>query len=184
MARTDWIDPNAFKAILMALMPENRLALEVSRRHGLRIGDVLNLKTEDIKKKRFTIREVKTGKRRRVTLSDTLQNELLSISGRLYVFENRTDWKKHRIRQTVYKDLKKACKALRIPSELVIAPHSARKIWASEFAPSELKRVQRILNHSDEAITLVYLMARELTCRSKRKARAIEKVQRRSATLK
>ena len=59
---TDYISRASFEHILSALMPENRLALIVSMTTGLRIDDVLHLRTKDVIKGRFTIREMKTGK--------------------------------------------------------------------------------------------------------------------------
>ena len=71
---------------------------------GLRVGDVLKLTTEQVKRQRFTVRESKTGKTRRVYLPAKLQLQLLAQAGRLYAFEGRTDWRKHRTRQAVWKD--------------------------------------------------------------------------------
>ena len=44
--RTHWVDDTQIKLILAAMMPANRLAIEVSEATGLRIDDVLSLKTE------------------------------------------------------------------------------------------------------------------------------------------
>ncbi len=169
--RTDYTPRESFEHILSALMPENRLALIVSMTTGLRIDDVLHLRTKDILKQRFTITEMKTGKKRRVSLSKALVDELFYYAGRYYVFEHRLDNKKCRTRQAVFKDLKRACKLFRISDELVIAPHSARKIYAvSEFQRTcKIATVQKLLNHSDEAVTMLYAMADELTARHTKK---------------
>ena len=60
--RSEWIEKGEMEHVLAALMPENRLACEISLATGLRINDVLSLKASDVKKQRFTIREQKTGK--------------------------------------------------------------------------------------------------------------------------
>ena len=65
IVRSDYCEVASFEHILSALMPPNRLALIVSLCTGLRIDDVLSLKTEQIKKGRFTIKEMKTGKSRK-----------------------------------------------------------------------------------------------------------------------
>lgn len=168
--RADYIHEEAFSHILSALMPENRLALIVSLTTGLRIDDVLSLRRKDIVKQRFTIHEMKTGKARRVSISKELQEELLYISGRFYVFEHRTDPKKHRTRQAVYKDLKRACKLFRINDSLQISPHSARKIYAvgSFKRTAKIETVQRLLNHSNEGVTMLYAMADEYTAKHTR----------------
>lgn len=45
-----------------------------------------------------------------------------------------------------------------------IAPHSARKIYAVQdyHAHHDIKRVQRLLNHSDEAVAMLYALADQL----------------------
>lgn len=168
--RTDYTSQESFEHILSALMPENRLALIVSMTTGLRIDDVLHLRTKDIIKGRFTITEMKTHKRRRVSLSKALVDSLYYYAGRYYVFEHRLDEKRCRTRQAVFKDLKRACELLRI-SELNLAPHSARKIFAvGEFQRTcKIETVQRLLNHSDEAVTMLYAMADVLTERHTKK---------------
>lgn len=168
--RADYILKESFEHILSALMPENRLALIVSLTTGLRIDDVLSLRRKDIVKQRFTIHEMKTGKARRVSISKELQNELLYICGRFYVFEHRTDPKKHRTRQAVFKDLKRACQLFRISECVNISPHSARKIYAvGEYKRTcKIATVQKLLNHSDEAVTILYAMADTLTERHTR----------------
>lgn len=167
---TDYIARESFEHILSALMPENRLALIVSMTTGLRIDDVLHLRTKDVIKGRFTITEMKTHKRRKVSLSKPLVDSLYYYAGRYYVFENRLDEKKCRTRQAVFKDLKRACELFRI-DELNIAPHSARKIFAvGEFQRTcKIETVKKLLNHSSEAVTMLYAMADVLTERHTKK---------------
>lgn len=147
-------------------MPENRLALIVSLTTGLRIDDVLHLKTAKIQKQRFTVKEMKTGKTRRVNLSVGLWQELLSVAGRIYVFEHRTDPKRCRTRQAVNKDLKRACELFRIKG-VNLSPHSARKIYAvnNYRRTCDLDKVRALLNHSEKQteVTMLYAMADVLT---------------------
>lgn len=78
--RADWIDREAMGHVLAALMPENRLAIEVAIATGLRISDVLSIETDKLRDKngelgnrnRITVRELKTGKNRRVYLPNEL----------------------------------------------------------------------------------------------------------------
>jgi site-specific recombinase XerD len=170
--RTDWVKKEELKHILAALMPANRLAVEVSLASGLRITDVLGIKAEAVreaKQQRITVRELKTGKTRRITLPAELYQRMLFLAGRLYVFEHRNDWRRHRTRQAVFKDLKRAAKVFRAASGLKanVAPHSARKTYAVDAykRTGDLKRVQKLLNHSDEAVTMLYALADELTAR-------------------
>lgn len=104
MSRSSYVEPTALGLVLAALQPTNRLVFEVMLATGLRVGDVLKLTTEQVKRQRFTVRESKTGKTRRVYLPAKLQLQLLAQAGRLYAFEGRTDWRKHRTRQAVWKD--------------------------------------------------------------------------------
>lgn len=167
--KADYCEKNFFMIVLAALTLENRLAVLVSLYTGLRISDVLNLKTEQIRKQRFSVRELKTGKIRHIRLSNELLDDLLAISGKIYVFSNRLDYRKPRTRQAVYKDLKRACDLLRISKTLTISPHTARKIYAVNLRyddKMDLKKIQGLLNHSSEAVTMIYAMADELTRKS------------------
>jgi site-specific recombinase XerD len=134
----------------------------------LRISDVLQIKTEAVKTAndgRISIREQKTGKRRALRIPSELLKRMLTLSGRLYVFEHRLDWRKPRTRQAVYKDLTRVARAFRLKE--VVAPHTARKVWAVEQfrKDGELQRVKTLLNHSSEAVTALYALADELTWR-------------------
>ena len=46
---SDYIEEKAFETILQALMPENRLALELMQKTGMRVDDALSLTYEDRK---------------------------------------------------------------------------------------------------------------------------------------
>ena len=56
---------------------------------GWRVGDVLRLTTAQIERQRFTVREEKTGKTRRVWIPGKLQLRILGQAGRCYAFEGR-----------------------------------------------------------------------------------------------
>lgn len=161
--RTDWICHDKFKLILALLMPINALAVEMSARYGMRIGDVLKTKTSEVLKGDWIYREEKTGKRRRIRCGGEFRQRLLAVAGDFYVFEHRYDSTKHRTRQAVYKDIKRASKALRYDEN--IGTHTARKIYAVDrFRVSgSLSTVQRLLNHSSEAVTMIYALADKLT---------------------
>lgn len=136
---------------------ENVLALRVSLETGLRIGDVLKIKPCDLQG--FTIKYTaeKTGKVGKKVLSADLANRLKRISGKHWIFAGR-DPQKHRTRQAVFKDLKKACKECGINGN--IAPHSARKTYAVElFHDSGINAVQRELQHDRVDTTMLYAFA-------------------------
>lgn len=165
---------DVFQLLLTAMMPKNRLALQVSLATGLRIGDVLGLKTTALQRgPRITVKEQKTGKSRRVYLPAKLYAAMLSEAGRYYVFEHRLDSKKPRTRAAVYKDLRRVASLYRIDGHKLAAhlsPHSARKIFAVDAFEKggNLRKVQALLNHSDPAVTALYAMADVLTARAHR----------------
>lgn len=143
--------------VLAALMPANALALRTALHTGLRIGDVLQLKPEQLRP-RFWVKEQKTGKRRQVGLTADLLADLKAAAGENWVFPGR-DPKKHRTRQAVWKDMKRAAKAFRLPVNA--GPHSARKVYAVELMRKygDIERVRRALNHNSQTITLLYALA-------------------------
>ena len=143
--------------VLSALMPENRLAFRVSLHTGLRISDVLSLKPEQLKPQ-FWITEQKTGKRRRVNLPAPLLEDLRKNAGKHWVFPGR-DPKKHRTRQAVWKDIKRAAEAFRLPQN--VGTHSARKVYAVELLHKygDFDRVRRALNHAKRYPATTYIYA-------------------------
>lgn len=162
---TEYIPRTELEHLLAALMPANRLALEISLHTGLRISDVLSLRTESLKK-RMSVRELKTGKLRKISLTNELYERAMVMSGKHYVFESRLYNYKHRTRQAVFKDLKRVCDIFRL--KINIAPHSARKVYAVEQynRSGSLKHVQQLLNHRDPAVTMLYAMADDLTTKN------------------
>ena len=161
--RSGWAPKGEILHILASLSPQNRLACEISLATGLRINDVLSLKTEKLKNQRFTVREEKTGKTKNIRLSKDLYDRCLACSGVHYVFEGRLNGRSHRTRQAVYKDLKKSAKLFKVGAN--ISPHSMRKIYAvEEYEKSggNLKKVKKLLNHENEAVTILYAMANAL----------------------
>lgn len=158
--RSEWIPRGDFEHILAALTPENRLACEISLATGLRINDVLALTPERVRKQRFTLCDEKTGKPHTVRIPNELLARCLACSGQHYVFEHRLDGRKHRTRQAIWKDLKRTAALFGVKKN--VTPHTARKEFAvEEYARSggNLKRVQRLLCHSSEAVTMLYAMA-------------------------
>lgn len=165
MARSQWACKPMVEHILAGCTLENRLALRVSEAYGIRIGDVLKMPSDVLFKHngRYSFRESKTQKRRTIQLSKSLRRELHQIAGKVYVFQGRLDPYKHRTRQAVYKDIVRMAKAFRCKN---ITPHSMRKVYSVEAykkSGGDMKKVQRLLNHSDEAVTMIYALADELT---------------------
>lgn len=155
--KTEYLFDREVELVLAALTPKNRLIMRTALRTGLRISDVLRLKTQQLAP-HFWVTEQKTGKRRQVGLPEPLLSDLKKAAGPVWVFEGRNP-EKHHTRQAVWKDVKRAARAFRLPVNA--APHSARKIYAAELLEryGDLDRVRRALNHNSEAVTLIYAMA-------------------------
>lgn len=154
--------------VLSVLTPGNALVMRVALHTGLRVGDCLNLKTDQLAP-RFWITEGKTGKRRQIGLPQPLLNDLKKCAGKVWVFEG-VDPKKHRTRQAVWKDVKRAAEAFRIRQN--VAPHSARKVFAVELLNKygDIEKVRKALNHSSASVTMIYAMAdRQLESKTKRR---------------
>lgn len=149
-------------------MPPNALALRIAMATGLRINDVLHLRTEQLHKgQRFTVQESKTGKGRRIYLPHDLYKQALQQAGNFYVFPSRLDARKTRTRQAVYKDLCRAARLFRLDGRKIaahITPHSTRKIYAVDLfkETGSLDAVQTALNHSDPAVTLLYALSDQI----------------------
>lgn len=165
--RSSWADDATMELILGAMMPANRLALEVSDATGLRIDDVLSLKTDTIQRTaRPYVRDSKTAKRHRIYIPTQLREQMLAQAGRLYIWEHRTDWQRHRTRQAVYKDLMHAVRVFRrcgaLDNDRHISPHTMRKRAAVRtYRRGGLAAAAALLQHSpnDAAVTLLYALA-------------------------
>ena len=161
--RTTYADRAQMGHVLAALMPENRVIVQLCMATGLRVSDVLQPRSAE-HKRRQTIREKKTGKTRRVQWPAALYEEMERGAGRLWVFESRTDPKRHRTRQAVWKDIKTAEAVFKRSGALSkrqnLGTHTARKYAAvGAYHRGGMAAAQRLLNHSDPLITRLYALA-------------------------
>lgn len=163
--RSEWVEDDTMKLVLAAMMPANALAVECSLYTGLRIDDVLSLKTEKVRRTaRPYVRDSKTGKTHRIYLPAELRERMLVQAGRVWVWEHRLDWRKHRTRQAVHKDMKQAAQVYKRSGRLRahVSPHSARKVAAVKaYKKGGLEAAQALLVHDTghPLVTLVYAMA-------------------------
>lgn len=158
--KTEYLLEREVGHVLAALTPQNRLIARVCLHTGLRVGDVVALKRGQLGRQ-FVVTEAKTGKRRKVGLPDGLRAEVLAQAGREWAFPGAKDGQ-HKTRQAVWKDVKRAAKAFRLPQN--VGPHSFRKVYAVELLAKygDIERVRRSLNHQNVATTLIYAMADRL----------------------
>lgn len=167
---TEYLLDKQVDLILCALTEQNRLVIRTVLHTGLRIGDVLAL-TPDKLKPHFWVNEEKTDKPRQVGLPKPLLSDLKKNAGKYWVFPG-ADPRKHLTRQAVWKDVKRAAKAFRLPQN--VAPHSFRKVYAVNLLHKygDIERVRRALNHSSDSITMIYAMADQLLEAKNRRRRA------------
>lgn len=163
--RSEWVDGDTLALVLAAMMPGNALAVECSFATGLRIDDVLALKTETVRRTaRPYVRDSKTGKTHRVYLPRELRERMLAQAGRVYVWEHRTDWTRHKTRQAVYKDMRHAAAVFERNGRLGahVSPHSARKCAAVRaYNRGGLDAAAALLNHDEghPLVTLLYALS-------------------------
>lgn len=157
---TEYLLHREMEHVFAALTPSNELVCRVCLHTGLRVGDVLALRTKDLAPQ-FWITEAKTKKRRRVNLPAALLQAVKDQAGKVWAFPGRVPGE-HRTRQAVWADVKRAAKAFRLKQN--VGPHSFRKVYAVELLREygDIKRVQRALNHSSQTTTMLYAMAAEL----------------------
>jgi integrase len=166
---TEYLLNKELEHVLAALTPENELVMRVCLQTGLRVSDALSLKRGQIKN-RFWVTEGKTGKRRMVGLTTGLIESILGAkfdplsvpNPEGWCFPHRTDRTRHRTRQAVWNDVKRAAKAFRLPQN--VAPHSARKVYAVDLMGKygSIGRVQKVLAHRYPSTTALYAMADSL----------------------
>ena len=155
--KTEYLLQREVDLVLAALTETNRLVMRTALHTGLRVGDVLQLHPWQLRP-HFWVTEDKTGKRRQVGLPEPLLSDLRNHAGEYWVFPGRNP-RKHHTRQAVWKDVKRAAAAFRIPQN--VAPHSFRKVYAVELMKKygDIEKVRRALNHNSESVTLIYALA-------------------------
>lgn len=159
---TEYLMGREMEHVMAALMPGNRLVCRVAVHTGLRISDVLSIRTDQLKPQ-FWLRESKTGKRKRVNLPADLLAEIKAQAGPEWAFPSPLKPGRHRTRQAVWADVKRAARAFRLPQNVGV--HSLRKYYAVEqleHARGNYAKVQHLLNHSDMATTMIYAMSYQL----------------------
>jgi integrase len=146
--------------VLAALTPSNRLVARAMLHTGLRVGDVVSLRTDQLGLQ-FSVTEAKTGKRRKVGLPADLLAQIRAQAGPVWAFPGRKPGE-HRTRQALWADMKRAARAFRLPQN--VGTHSLRKVYAVDLLRKygDIQRVQRALKHSSCEVTYLYALADKL----------------------
>lgn len=166
--RTDYLNPQIYNRLYAVMTYDNVLALRISLETGLRIDDVLSIRTEQIKGRTIRGTAEKTGKPYKKAISADLASRLRSLNRQGYIFPHRTKKNAHRTRQAVWANMKKAADLLGV--KLNAAPHSARKTYAVELLNDKgIDAVQKELQHDRISTTMLYAFSNLLTDNANKK---------------
>lgn len=153
--RVDLLYPEECAAIERALRGQYKLIWIIGLSTGLRISDILRLKSSDFEKERFYIKEQKTGKWRRVyvrkrtrkAVHEYLQTRSSVSTDRLFSVS----------RQAVWESFKRAGRRAEISKN--IGTHTMRKSYSVGHIGKgfDITDLQRRLNHSRISDTIGYV---------------------------
>ncbi len=171
---TEYLYRQEVERVLAALMPQNQLIVRVMLHTGMRLSDVLLLRSESLSTSGWYT-ESKTKKKRRYGLPKPLYEAIKKQAGPEWAFPGRKKGT-HKTRQAVWKDIKRAAVAFRLPQN--VGAHSFRKVYAVQLMKKygKIERVQRSLNHASGSVTAIYAIAdvlldRKLKERERRRRR-------------
>lgn len=130
------------------------LILQISYDTGLRISDILSMTSESIAKE-MTVKEQKTGKSRKIKISNTT---LADLKRYIKAFHRKPQEQIFQVtRQTVFRNIKRQCGFLGHKYDNISA-HSARKAYAIRYCKKNgLLATQKEMQHSNLATTALYV---------------------------
>ncbi|WP_218014648.1 tyrosine-type recombinase/integrase, partial [Bacillus toyonensis] len=127
---------------------------------GLRISDILKLKVGDVQGSHISMREMKTGKQKRIQITSALKRELKWFSeGREigeYLLKSRKGKNRPIGRSMAYKILKSTAAEFGLDE---IGTHTLRKTYGYHMymQTKNIALLMEIFNHSSEKVTLRYI---------------------------
>lgn len=148
------------KSVLGHQNARDRMLFLTGIHTGLRISDILKLRVRDVQGTHIRIKEKKTGKMIRRLINPTLRRELNKYidgkNGRVVLFPSRNGVNKPLTRSGAYKMLRRAAAEVGIDE---IGTHTMRKTFGYHMylKDGKLGRLQMLLNHSSEAVTMRYI---------------------------
>jgi integrase len=156
--RSKYIDRKELEKLRSMLAEEAWLPLWVSLETGLRIGDVVKLRRQNLQADGLHYQAQKTGKRGVAKISADLRKVLANKRGK-WLFPSPYKQGKHITRQCAWARVKKAAELAGLEADGV-SPHSLRKVFAVElYREKGFKAVQEALQHSSAATTEIYSFA-------------------------
>ncbi|MED1023344.1 site-specific integrase [Bacillus mycoides] len=127
---------------------------------GLRISDILKLKVGDLKGSHISMREMKTGKQKRIQITAALKRELRWFNENReddeYLLKSRQGKNRPIGRSMAYKILSGAAAEFGIDE---IGTHTLRKTYGYHMymQTKNIALLMEIFNHSSEKVTLRYI---------------------------
>ncbi|QIW18548.1 site-specific integrase [Bacillus thuringiensis] len=127
---------------------------------GLRISDILKLKVGDVQGSHISMREMKTGKQKRIQITSALKRELKWFGeGREvgeYLLKSRKGENRPIGRSMAYKILKSTAAEFGLDE---IGTHTLRKTYGYHMymQTKNIALLMEIFNHSSEKVTLRYI---------------------------
>lgn len=139
------------------------LPLAVALCTGLRVGDVLKIRPEDLTPEGVRYVAEKTGKEGFAQLPPSLLRQLRENAGEGWCFPSPRAAGKHLTRQAAWQRIKRAAARVGI-DPAGVSPHALRKCFAVERLRAEgLGAVQRALQHDRPGTTELYALSDWLT---------------------
>ncbi|MGX5632668.1 site-specific integrase [Bacillus thuringiensis] len=127
---------------------------------GLRISDILKLKVGDLKGSHISMREMKTGKQKRIQITAALKRELRWFNENReddeYLLKSRQGKNRSIGRSMAYKILSGAAAEFGLDE---IGTHTLRKTYGYHMymQTKNIALLMEIFNHSSEKVTLRYI---------------------------
>lgn len=156
--KSKYITDEEVKKIRKSMSEEAWLPFWVSLETGLRVGDVVKLRKENLKADGLHYKAQKTKKNGVAKISANLTAELKKKKGK-WLFSSPYKPGKHITRQCVWARVKTACKRAGVELD-GISPHAFRKVFAVElYREKGFTAVKEALQHSNSLTTEVYSFA-------------------------
>ena len=153
--KSKYLDKMELEKLRSMLAEEAWLPLWVSLETGLRIGDVVKLRKQNLQTDGLHFKAQKTGKNGVAKISLKLRKELEKRRGK-WLIPSPYKAGKHLTRQAAWERIKRACKQAGLNPE-GISPHSLRKVFAVElYREKGFKAVQEALQHNSASTTEIY----------------------------
>ena len=156
--KSKYLETAELRKLRSMLAEEAWLPLWVSLETGLRIGDVVKLRKQNLQADGLHYKAQKTGKNGVAKVSAELRKELSRRRGK-WLFPSPYKAGKHITRQCAWARIKAACKKAGLDPDGV-SPHSLRKVFAVElYREKGFRAVQEALQHRNAATTEIYSFA-------------------------